>query len=37
MVEGYIVYESFYDASEYIKHIYKTLDKVVWNDQRDED
>ena len=33
MLERYIVYESFYYASEYIKQIYDTLGEVVWEDQ----
>jgi hypothetical protein len=37
MVEGYIVYESFYYASEYIKQINDTPGIVVWDDQWDED
>ena len=37
MVEGYIVYESFYYASEYIKKIDETSGIVIWEDQLDED
>ena len=37
MVEGYIIYDSFYYASECIKKIDDTLGAVVWNDQHDED
>jgi hypothetical protein len=37
MAEGYIVYESFYYASEYIKKIDDTPGEVVWDDQQDED
>ena len=37
MVEGYIVYELFYYASEYIKKIYDTPGEMVWDDQRHED
>jgi hypothetical protein len=37
MVEGYIVYESFYYASEYIKQIDDTLGGVVWDDHQDEE
>jgi hypothetical protein len=37
MVEGYIVYESFYYASEYIKQIDDTPGGVVWDDHWDED
>jgi hypothetical protein len=34
MVEGYIVYESFYYASEYIKKIDDTKGTVVWDDHQ---
>ena len=37
MEEGYISYESFYYASEYIKQINNTLGAVIWDDKRDED
>jgi hypothetical protein len=37
MVDGYIVYDSFYYASEYIKQIDDTPGAVVWDDQQDED
>jgi hypothetical protein len=37
MAEGYIVYESFYYVSEYIKKIENTPRAVVWDDQQDED
>ena len=37
MVEGYILCESFYYASEYIKHINNRLGEVIWDDERDED
>ena len=38
MVEGYyIVYESFYYSSEYIKQIDHTLGIVIWDDECDED
>ena len=37
MVEGYISYESFYYASEYIKQIENTPRVVIWDDERDED
>ena len=37
MAEGYIVYKSFYYASEYIKKIHETLGEMVWEDQLDED
>ena len=32
MEEGYIVYESFYDASEYTKQIDDTPNALVWQD-----
>ena len=34
--KGYIVYESFYHTSEYIKQIDETPGEVVWDDQQDE-
>jgi hypothetical protein len=37
MAEGYIVYESLYYVSEYIKEIDDTPGVVVWDDQPDED
>ena len=37
MVEGYISYESFYYASEYIKKIDNRLGVVIWDNERDED
>lgn len=37
MEEGYIVYESSYYASEYIKKINDTLGTVVWDNQLDEE
>jgi hypothetical protein len=37
MAEGYIVYESFYNASEYIKQIDDTKWAVIWDDHQDED
>ena len=37
MEEGYISYESFYYANEYIKYIDKRLGAVIWDDERDED
>ena len=38
MAEGYIIYESFYYASEYIKQIDDTrLGVVIWDDEHDED
>ena len=37
MAEGYILYESFYYASEYIKKIKKTLVVDIWDDERDEE
>ena len=36
MTEGYISYESFYYASEYIKHIDNTASVVIWDDERDK-
>jgi hypothetical protein len=36
MMEGYIIYDAFYYASEYIYKIDNTLGKVVWDDRRDE-
>ena len=37
MAEGYIVYESFYYANEYIKQINHTPGIVIWDDEQDED
>ena len=37
MIEGYIVYELFYCASEYIKQIYHTLGAMIWDDEFDEE
>ena len=37
MVEGYIVYQLFYCASEYIKKIDDTQGVVVWEEELDED
>ena len=37
MEEAYIVYESFYYASEYIKKINHTPSVVIWDDECDED
>ena len=37
MAEGYISYESFYYASEYIKQIDNTPGSVIWDNERDED
>jgi hypothetical protein len=37
MEEGYISYDSFYYASEYIKKIENTLGAMIWDDERDED
>ena len=37
MAEGYISYESFYYASEYIKEIDNIPGVVIWNNERDED
>jgi hypothetical protein len=37
MVEGYIVYESYYYANDYINQIDETLGAVFWDDQWDED
>ena len=36
-VEGYIVYKSFYYASEHIKHIDDTPGAMVWEEELDED
>jgi hypothetical protein len=36
MEEGYILYDSFYYSSEYIKQIDDALGALVWDDQRDE-
>ena len=37
MEEGYISYEPFYYASEYIKKIENRLGVLIWDDERDED
>ena len=37
MAKGYIVYESLYYASEYIKQTDHILGGVIWNDECDED
>ena len=37
MEEGYILYESFYYSTEYIKQIDNTPGVVFWDDERDED
>ena len=37
MTEEYISYESFYYASDYIKHIDNTPGAVIWYDERNED
>ena len=37
MAEGYISYESFYYASEYIKQIDNRPSVVIWDNQMDED
>jgi hypothetical protein len=37
MAKGYIPYESFYYASEYIKQIDNTPGVVIWENERDED
>ena len=37
MVEGNIVYELFYYASEYITQIDHTLGTLIWDDEHDED
>ena len=37
MAEGYISYESFYYASEYIKKKDKRPGAVIWDDEMDED
>ncbi len=34
MVEGYILYVSFYYASEYIKQIDNTLGVAIWDDEK---
>ena len=35
--EGYISYESFYYASEYIKQIDNRPGAVIWDNERDEE
>ena len=37
MEDGYIVYESFYYSSEYIKQIDDTPGVVVWDEELNED
>jgi hypothetical protein len=37
MAAGYISYESFYYASEYINQIDNTTGVVIWDEERDED
>ena len=37
MAEGYISYESFYYASEYIKQINNRPGAVIWDDEKDEE
>ena len=37
MAEGYILYESFYYAIDYIKQIDNRPGAVIWDDERDED
>ena len=37
MAEGYLSYESFYHASEYIKQINNIPGAVIWDDERDEE
>ena len=37
MAKGYIVYESFYYVSEYIKQINDTPGIVIWDDEHDWD
>ena len=37
MADGYIVYESFYYESEYIKQIDDTPRVVIWDDEHVED
>ena len=37
MAEGYIVYDSFYYASDYIKQIENTPRIVIFDDKHDED
>jgi hypothetical protein len=37
MEEGYISYEYFYYASEYIKKIDNTPGATIWDEERDED
>jgi len=36
MAKGYIAYESFYYASEYIKQINNKLGTVIWDKEMDE-
>ena len=37
MEEGYILYEPFYYANEYINQIENTPSVVIWDDEREED
>ena len=37
IAEGYISYDSFYYANEYIKQIDNALGTVIWDDERDEE
>ena len=37
MEKGYIVYESFYYASEYIKQIDHTPSTMIWDDEHEEE
>jgi len=37
MVEGYVIYESFYYVGEYIKQTNDVLGRVVWDNHSDED
>jgi len=37
IAEGYILHESFYYVSEYIKHIINTPGATIWADKRDEE
>ena len=37
MAKGYISYESFYCANEYIKKIDNTPGMEIWDNKRDED
>ena len=37
MAEGYVVYESFYYASDYIKKIDHTPGSMIWDDEHDKE